>query len=116
MENDIKIQEYASNTINYFRKNYISDGLEINYQLLEGNKIKFKIPKDEYNKITQKLKEDKFDFEVIPSDRKMELEFPQHNGSRLLKSKFFHFDVYFVGIEIKKDKEFGNETKNCNKK
>ena len=35
MENDIKIQEYASNTINYFRKNYISDGLEINYQLLE---------------------------------------------------------------------------------
>ena len=100
MENDIKIQEYASNTINYFRKNYISDGLEINYQLLEGNKIKFKIPKDEYNKITQKLKEDKFDFEVIPSDRKMELEFPQHNGSRLLKSKFFHFFFYVIFIYI----------------
>lgn len=105
MENDIKIQEYASNTINYFRKNYISDGLEINYQLLEGNKIKFKIPKDEYNKITQKLKEDKFDFEVIPSDRKMELEFPQHNGSRLLKSKFFHFDVYFVELAALKNVE-----------
>ena len=89
-------KEYAEHTINYFRKNYVTDGLEINYQLFGDDKLKFKIPKDEYNTLTQKLKNDDIDFEVIPSDRKMELDFPQHNGKKLLKTKFFKMEIYFV--------------------
>lgn len=101
----VDTKEYAEHTINYFRKNYVSDGLEINYQLINDDTIKFKIPKDEYNAITQKLKEDDFDFEVIPSDRKMELEFPMHNGKKLLKTKNFHFDVFFVETAALKNVE-----------
>lgn len=88
--------EYVEHTINYFRKNYINVGVEINYQLVSADRLKFKIPKNEYNDLTQKLKHDAVDFEVIPSDRKMELEFPQHNGKKLLKTKFFKMDIYFV--------------------
>lgn len=92
----VDIKKYAEHTINYFRKHYITDGLEINYQLINDEKLKFKIPKEEYNPLTQKLKEDNIDFEVIPSDRKMELVFNQHNGKKLLKTKMFKMDVYFV--------------------
>jgi hypothetical protein len=91
-----EVKEYAEHTINYFRKHYVTDGLEINYQLIGDDKLKFKIPKDEYNTLTQKLKVDNIDFEVIPSDRKMELDFPQHNGKKLLKTKFFKIEIYFV--------------------
>ena len=96
MEIDEKIKKNVEHTINYFRKHYISDGLEINYQLINNEKLKFKIPKDEYNSLTQKLKDDNIDFEVIPSDRKMELEFHQHNGKKLLKTKIFKMDIFFV--------------------
>ncbi len=83
-------------TINYFRKNYITSGVEINYQLIDNKKLKFKIPKEEYNNITQKLKIDNFDFEVVPSDRKMILIFPIHNGTQLSTLEFLTFDIYFV--------------------
>jgi len=92
----VNIKKYAEHTINYFRKNYITKGLEINYQLIDNNKLKFKIPKEEYDSLTKKLKEDDIKFEVIPSERKMELEFRQHNGRKLLKTKTFNMDVYFV--------------------
>lgn len=101
-------------TINYFRKNYISDGLEINYQLVDENKIKFKIPKDEYNALTQKLKEDDIKFEVIPSDRKMELDFNQHNGTKLLKSKKIKIDIYFVEVAALKSVENIENSKDLN--
>ena len=92
----IDIKEYVEHTIIYFRKNYISPGVEINYQLINDEKIKFKIPKSEYSALTQKLKEENIDFEVIPSERKMELVFPRHNGKNLLKTKNFNIDIYFV--------------------
>lgn len=92
----IDITKYVEHTINYFRKHYITAGVEINYQLISDDKLKFKIPKEEYNSLTQKLKEDNINFEVIPSDRKMELEFSQHNGKKLLKTKTFKIDIYFV--------------------
>lgn len=92
----VDIKAYAEHTINYFRKHYISNGLEINYRLVDDGKIKFKIPKDEYNALTQKLENDDIDFEVIPSERKMELKFPRHNGQKLLKTKPFNIGIYFV--------------------
>jgi hypothetical protein len=92
----VDIKEYAENTITYFRKNYIPEGVEINYKLIDDSTIKFKIPKDHYNFMTAELEKDDFDFEINPADRKMELKFPQHNGQRLLKTKHFDFDVYFV--------------------
>lgn len=92
----IDVKEYAENTITYFRTNYIPEGTEINYQLIDDETIKFKIPKDHYNHMTAELEKDDFDFEVIPQDRKMELKFPQHNGKRLLKTKHFNFEVFFV--------------------
>jgi hypothetical protein len=94
----------VEHTINYFRKNYISDGLEINYQLVGSEKLKFKIPKNEYGLITQKLKADNIDFEVIPSDRKMELEFQQYDGFQLL-TKTFKMDIYFVEYAALKNVE-----------
>lgn len=90
------VKKYAEHTINYFRKNYISEGVEINYQLMDDEKLRFKIPKDEYNSLTSKLELDDINFEVIPSDRKMELEFQQHNGKKLLKTKTFRMDIFFV--------------------
>lgn len=92
----IDINKYAEHTINYFRKHYVTDGVEINYQLIGTDTIKFKIPKEEYNSITQKLEADEIDFEVIPTDRKMVLVFQQHNGKKLLKTKVFHLDIFFV--------------------
>lgn len=102
---DEKVKEYAENTIVYFRKNYIPAETEINYQLLDDNTIKFKIPKDTYNFMTAELKNDNFDFEVIPQDRKMELKFPQHNGQKLLKTKYFDFQIYFVDVAALKTVE-----------
>jgi len=110
----VDIKKYAEHTINYFRKNYVTKGLEINYQLIGEELLKFKIPKDEYNSITQKLKDDDIDFEVIPSDRKMELDFPQHNGKRLLKTKFFKMDVYFVETAALKTVESITNAKDLN--
>jgi len=104
----------VEHTISYFRKNYISEGLEINYQLIDENKLKFKIPKDEYNLITQKLKNDNIKFEVIPSDRKMILEFNQHNGTRLLSSKTFKMDIYFVELAALKNVENIENSKDIN--
>jgi len=92
----VDIKAYAKHTITYFRKHYISSGLEINYQLIDDENIKFKIPKEEYNDLTQQLENDDINFEVIPSDRKMELVFPRHNGKKLLKTKTFNIDIYFV--------------------
>ena len=48
----VEVKEYAEHTINYFRKNYVTDGVEINYQLIGEDKLKFKIPKTEYNSLT----------------------------------------------------------------
>jgi len=93
---DEKIKQNIEHTINYFRKNYVGVEIEINYQMIDSDTIKFKIPKDEYNKITQKLKLDDIAFVVNPQDRKMELVHPQHNGSKLLKTKSFNFEIYFV--------------------
>lgn len=108
------LNKNIEHTINYFRHNYVSDGLEINYQLVGEDKIKFKIPKDEYNFLTQKLKEDNIKFEVIPSDRKMELEFNQHNGSKLLKTKMFKFDIFFVEFAALKNVENIENAKELN--
>lgn len=110
----VEIKEYAEHTINYFRKNYVTDGVEINYQLIGEDKLKFKIPKQEYNSLTQKLKTDDIDFEVIPSDRKMELEFPQHNGKKLLKTKNFKMDIYFVEMAALKNVENIQNAKDLN--
>lgn len=97
--------ENIEHTINYFRKNYINNGIEINYQLIDNETLKFKIPKDEYNNITQKLKADDFDFEVVPSDRKMILLFPEHDGYNLSSINYFHFDIYFVEYAALKNVE-----------
>ena len=78
--------------------------MEINYQLVGSEKLKFKIPKNEYGLITQKLKADNIDFEVIPSDRKMELEFQQYDGFQLL-TKTFKMDIYFVEYAALKNVE-----------
>lgn len=95
-EIDAKVKEYAENTIGYFREQYIGKGIEINYELLDENTIKFKIPKDLYNDMTADLEKNKFDFEIIPQERKMELKFPRFNGKKLLKTKPFDFIVFFV--------------------
>jgi hypothetical protein len=100
-----EISECVLHTINYFRKNYITQGIEINYQMIDDQTIKFKIPKSEYNNITQKLKNDNIDFQVIPTDRKMELLFPQHSGKKLLKTKFLTFNIYFVEFAALKNVE-----------
>lgn len=97
--------ENIEHTINYFRKNYINNGVEINYQLIDDTTLKFKIPKDEYNSITQKLKSDDFDFEVVPSDRKMILTFPSHDGHKLSTINFLKFDIYFVEYAALKNVE-----------
>lgn len=110
----VEVKEYAEHTINYFRKNYVTDGVEINYQLIGDDKLKFKIPKTEYNSLTQKLKNDDIDFEVIPSDRKMELQFPQHNGKKLLKTKHFNMDIYFVEAAALKNVENIQNAKDLN--
>lgn len=109
-----EVKDYAEHTINYFRKQYVTDGVEINYQLIGEDKLKFKIPKNEYNSLTQKLKNDEIDFEVIPSDRKMELEFPQHNGKKLLKTKHFKMDIYFVELAALKNVENIENAKDLN--
>lgn len=93
---EVDISDYVEHTINYFRKNYITDGIEINYQLINEDKIKFKVPKTEYNFLTQKLKADNIDFEVIPSERKMELIFSCHDGTTLLETEKFKIYIYFV--------------------
>lgn len=93
---DDKIKEYAENTISYFRSNFIPQGIEINYELVDETTIKFKVPKDLYNNMTSELEQNKYDFEIIPQERKMELKFPRHNGTKLLKTKPFNFNVFFV--------------------
>lgn len=97
--------ENIEHTINYFRKNYINNSVEINYQLIDDTTLKFKIPKGEYNSITQKLKSDDFDFEVVPSDRKMILLFPIHDGHKLSTINFLKFDIYFVEYAALKNVE-----------
>lgn len=111
---DDKIREVAENTIAYFRNNFITKGVEINYELLDADNIKFKVPKDLYNEMTAKLKEDNFDFSINPQDRKMELKFPHFNGKKLLKTKDFNFVVYFVDPASLKTAENiqNNEEKN----
>ena len=64
MEIDDKTKEYAENTITYFRKNYIPEGVEINYQLLDENTIKFKIPKDHYNFMLKIFYENNVNYEI----------------------------------------------------
>ena len=91
-----KLKEYAQNSIDYFRAQFIPKGTEINYQILEDDSVKFKVPKDLYNEMTSTLEKEKFDFEIIPQERKMELNFPRYNGKKLLKTKPFKFYVYFV--------------------
>ena len=93
---DDKIKEYAENTIDYFRANFIPKGTEINYELVDENTIKFKVPKDLYNDMTADLEKREFDFEIIPQERKMELKFPRYNGKKLLKTKPFEFNIFFV--------------------
>ncbi len=108
------MKEYAEHTINYFRKHYINDGVEINYQLVDDEKLKFKIPKSEYNDLTQKLKIDNIDFVVNPSDRKMELVFHCHNGIRLLKTKKIKIDIFFVEAAALKTLENIENAKDLN--
>ena len=91
-----KLKEYAQNSIDYFRAHFIAKGTEINYQILEDDSVKFKVPKDLYNDMTASLEKEDFDFEIIPQERKMELNFPRYNGKKLLKTKPFKFYVYFV--------------------
>ncbi len=93
---DDKVKEYAEHTIDYFRANFIPKGTEINYELVDDNTIKFKVPKDLYNTMTAELEKQEYDFEIIPQERKMELKFPRHNGKKLLKTKPFEFNVFFV--------------------
>lgn len=111
---DEKIKEVAEYTITYFRNNFIPKGTEINYELVDENNIKFKIPKDLYNEMTAKLKDDNFDFSISPQDRKMELTFPHFNGKKLLKTKHFNFTVFFVDPAALKTVESikNNEEKN----
>lgn len=93
---DDKIKEYAENTIDYFRANFIPKGTEINYELIDENTIKFKVPKELFNDMTADLEKKDFDFEIIPQERKMELKFPRYNGKKLLKTKPFEFNIFFV--------------------
>lgn len=108
MEN--KLKEYAQKSIDYFRAQFIPHGVEINYQILEDDSVKFKVPKTLYNEMTASLEKENFDFEIIPQERKMELNFPRYNGKKLLKTKPFSFNVFFVDsaalktVETIKDK------------
>ena len=111
---DEELINYVEHTINYFRKNYITDGLEVNYQFLDDQTLKFKIPKDEYNTLTQKLKDDDIDFEVVPSERKMELVFQCHNGKKLLKTKKIDMCIYFVDPAALKNVENITNTDHLN--
>ena len=92
----MEIKEYAEFTIELFRKNYIPKGIEINYKLVDDKTIKLKIPKDLFNDISAKLETDSLDFEVIPSERKIEMKYSMSNGKRQLKTRHFMFNVFFV--------------------
>jgi len=92
----MEITDYAVNTIDYFRSMFIPKKTEINYSMVDDKTIKMKIPKDLFNEISSNLEKDEQDFEVIPSERKIELKYPRHNGKRLLKTSPFIIDIYFV--------------------
>ncbi len=101
----MEIKEYAENTISYFREHFIPAKTEINYELTDDKTIKLKIPKDLFNDISASLEKDDHDFEVIPSERKIELKFPRHNGTRLLKTVPFYMNIYFVDVAALKTVE-----------
>jgi len=92
----MEIKEYAEFTIELFRKNYIPKGVEINYKLVDDKTIKLKIPKNLFNDISASLEKDSLDFEVIPSERKIEMKYNMSNGKRQLKTRHFMFNIFFV--------------------
>jgi len=89
--------KYLLDTIGYFRTKYLPEKVEINYSSEEDNKkIKLKIPKEHFNSMSALLEQDELDFEVIPMERKIEMKYPRFNGKKLLKTKHFKMDIYFV--------------------
>jgi len=92
----METKDYAQHTITYFRNNYIPEKTEINYELVDDKTIKLKLPKDIFNEVSAELEKDNIDFEVIPSERKIEMKFSRHNGKKLLKTVPFLFTIFFV--------------------
>lgn len=92
----MEIKEYAINSINDYRAKFIPKEAEINYEMADDKTIKLKVPKDLFNEISANMEKENQDFEVIPSERKIELKYPRHNGKKLLKTKPFKMNIYFV--------------------
>jgi len=101
----MEIKKYAEFTIEYFRNEFIPAKTEINYSLVDDKTLKLKIPKELFNDISANLEKQDHDFEVIPSERKIELNFPRHNGKRLLKTVPFRMNIYFVDAAALKTAE-----------
>jgi len=90
------VKDYAQYSISDFRAKYIPKKLEINYELIDDKTIKLKIPKEAFNDIVMNLEKDDLDFEVIPSERKVDMKYPRHNGKKQLKTQPFKMVIYFV--------------------
>ena len=92
------INDYLLNTIKYIKVNILNDkDDDFEYKFNENEKyVNIKLNKKYFNKFVEFLKEKNIEFNVFPTERKVSIKFPFHNGKRLLKTKFFNMDVYFM--------------------
>jgi len=99
-----KDKEYLINSFEYFKQQFLTDVEHYDYKSNDKG-MRFKLPKSLFDRLSNKLKEDSYKFEVIPAEKKMIVHFPRHNGKKLLKTKPFEFLIYFVEDNALKPEE-----------
>lgn len=111
---DEKLASVGTETIGYFRSKFIPRETEILYEVIDEETIKMKVPKDLYNSMTASLKSENQDFSINPQERKMELRYPYYKNKKLLKTKHFNFNIFFVDPAALKPRESLEDIKNLN--